>query len=153
MTNVLAGAREWASHGFRVFPVGIVEGRKVPLTPNGFKDATTDVDQIASWFKPDVSFIGVVHDRVLILDFDGEEGWDTYEYNLYRLPEPLAKVRTYSGGLHLYYPPDPTVTKRQIRALPAMDILAGDGGYFIAPPSQGYQWINGSIAEVADGLR
>jgi hypothetical protein len=47
MTDLLAAALAYARAGLPVFPVSV---NKTPLTPHGFKDATTDEAQIARWW-------------------------------------------------------------------------------------------------------
>lgn len=42
-------ARQFADAGVPVFPC--VPGGKRPLTEHGFHDATTDLDQIAAWWR------------------------------------------------------------------------------------------------------
>jgi hypothetical protein len=49
--------------------------------------------------------------------------------------------------LHLYYPNPEGKLKRRIKYLPNMDVLAGDGGYAIAPPSVGYEFITGNMED------
>ena len=49
MTNeLLQAALDYAAKGLAVFP--LIEKDKKPLTANGFKDATTNVDKINEWW-------------------------------------------------------------------------------------------------------
>lgn len=142
----LAHAVEYAKMGLRVFPVG---PSKRPMTANGFHAGTTDVTRIQQmWRGQDVPMIGVVHDRFTVLDFDGEPGRQSYREYGYLFPEPLAMVETRSGGLHMYYMNPPGPLKRNIKTRPGLDILQGDGGYVIVPPSRGYTFLKGDMETV-----
>jgi hypothetical protein len=48
-TNFLEAASYYADRGLAVFP--LLPQSKVPATPNGFKDATTNADQIQAWWS------------------------------------------------------------------------------------------------------
>lgn len=50
---MLESALEYGAAGWRVFPCDSVPGphAKAPLTVNGFKDATTEAQQIRTWWK------------------------------------------------------------------------------------------------------
>src|ERR687897_2428202 len=120
-----------AQRGIPVFPL---KG-KAPLTPHGFKDASTDPSRVTAMFNaapdatgngmPTGSFSGLV---VVDRDGDSEEAqriWDS-------LP-PTLEVRT-GRGTHRYYrvPVGTTVKSRKL----AEDVdLKGDGGYVAAAGS------------------
>ena len=148
MNSITEVAIRYAEMGLRVFPVG---PSKVPMVAGGFKAGTSDPVRAKQMFiGRDAPMIGIVHDRFMIFDFDGEEGRQTYREHGYRFPEPLATVETRSGGLHMYYDNPPGQRKRRIRHLPGLDILMGDGGYVIVPPSVGYRFISGSMKSVME---
>src|SRR5699024_3353403 len=44
-------------------------------------------------------------------------------------------VRTPSGGLHLYFPADPSIEQRSWQSARTAIDLRGDGGYLIIPPA------------------
>lgn len=143
--EILEYAIRYAHQGLQVFPVG---PDKVPMVARGFKAGSSNPAEVSAMFRGrNVPMIGFVHNRFMILDFDGELGWQTYHEYGYRFPTPLASVRTRSGGLHLYYPNPEGKLKRRIKYLPNMDVLAGDGGYAIAPPSVGYEFITGNMED------
>src|SRR5688572_25461093 len=101
--------------GWPVFPCDHrVGGCKRPLTPQGFKNATTDLVQIETWWRrwPD-ALIGAPtgpHSRIwaVDLDLDPDKGIDgpaamaRLEAEHERLPTTL-KTRTPRGGLHLLF--------------------------------------------------
>ena len=116
-------------------------GQKIPATPHGYRDATTDPEQITDWFSrhPDRNLAiatGSPGPDVLDVDQHGPAG-DGFTA-LIRLRDArlldgaAAYVRTPSGGMHAYF----TGTRQRCGHLPAhhLDFLA-TGGYVLAPPS------------------
>ena len=129
----LAGGWGWA-----VLPCR--PGSKLPATPAGFHDATTDPDQVLDWWteRPDRN-VGIATGAVsglVVLDVD-PGGLDTL-YALVAehgpLPRTLA-VQTPRGGFHGYFAhPGGRVPCSAGKLGPNLDVR-GDGGYVIAPPS------------------
>ncbi len=112
---------------------------KVPATPHGCLDATTDPVAIeAMWSNPQFN-IGIAtgpRSGVLGLDIDGEKGEATLA-ELERKHGPLpvgAQVRT-ARGRHLYFRhPDQSIRNSAGKLGPGLDVR-GEGGYLVAPPS------------------
>ena len=132
MISLRGTALEYARRGWPVFPLR-VRG-KAPLTPNGHLNATTDLDQVAAWWRehPEAN-IGFVPGRagVLVLDVDGPEGADEATL-LGLLAEPTMVVMT-GRGRHLYFRhPGGTIGNRKLA--PGIDVRA-DNGYVVLPPS------------------
>jgi len=158
--DVVRAALDYAAHGWAVFPVhGVSGGRcrcgmsdcsspgKHPLTRRGVKDATTNGEVIAGWWKrwPDAN-LGLANGRtsgMVVVDVDPPEG----EHSLtrlrdagYELPE-TAMVRTGSGGFHLYYAAPGIPVGNTAGRLPGVSLelpgidLRAEGGYVVAPPS------------------
>lgn len=134
--EALAESAAWyAAQGIAVFPLR--PGSKVPITPNGFKDATTDSDQVAEWWRltPQANIglpTGLTFD---VIDIDGPAGIVAFApYAEEIRARSIGLVSTpRPGGLHWYVP----VTEgRGNRAglLPSVD-YRGKGGYVVAPPS------------------
>jgi hypothetical protein len=137
-------ALELAAQGFHVFAVQPKEKRPDKLlSPEGFKDATTDADTVAGWFevKPKAN-VGIACGAaygLVVLDVDVKRdapGMKTYaELGLGNYATRSAK--TPSGGYHLYfrYPAGVRLKPK----LPGIDIKGGGdpagGGYVLAPPS------------------
>ena len=154
-----------ARNGWPVFPCDHrvdLPGQKRckrPLTPNGFKDATTDPVQIETWWRrwPD-ALIGVPTGPrsgiwAVDLDLDPDKGIDgpaamaRLEAEHGPLPETV-ETRTPRGGLHLLFAWDPErPVPNSCGKLGAGIDIRGDGGYVIVPPSKredgaSYRWEN-----------
>jgi hypothetical protein len=134
-------ALAYASKGIPVFP--LKPGGKTPLTEHGFKDATTDEDQIRQWWSkwPDAN-IGLPTGKrsgLLVLDVDPSEGGynslaDLHFGEGHKLPETFM-VRTGGNGQHYYFTfPDEEIRNSTGLLGPGLDIR-GEGGYVVVPPS------------------
>ena len=129
---------------------------KHPRTARGFKEASTNEDQIDAWWQrwPDAGVaIATGEAGLVVIDVDvkgggaGLENWRTLVAELGPELQDTAMVRTPSGGLHAYF-------KAGVREIstsagtvaPGIDVRAR-GGYVIAPPSrrldEGYVWMSG----------
>jgi Bifunctional DNA primase/polymerase, N-terminal len=136
----LRQALTYARCGWPVFPCQ--PGQKIPATRHGYRDATTDPDQITGWFtrRPDYNLAiatGAPGPDVLDVDVRGPAGNGCLAFTRIRraglLDDAYAWVRTPSTGLHAYF----TGTTQHCGHLPAhhLDFLSA-GGYILAPPSQ-----------------
>lgn len=131
-------ALELAARGLRVFPCSPVT--KAPLTTHGFKDATNDCNQIASWWNrhPHASIGWVPGPEFVVLDIDKKNG-----ASLADLPAECLETRrhgTPSGGWHLIFRARPGArygNGARPDIGPGIDIRHLDG-YVILPPSPGY---------------
>ena len=111
---------------------------KAPLTPHGFKDATTDLEQLISWFEqfPDCAWGTPTSAERGVLDTDPRNGGDKALADLIARHGPLPptpRVRTGGGGFHhwVQFPPG----TRSGVIVEGIDRKA-DGGYVIVPPSR-----------------
>lgn len=139
-------ARAIAAAGVSVFP--LQPRGKIPLTANGFKNATTDLEQIAAWWQqwPDANIgtpTGITFD---VVDIDGTAGLRTMYSGAVPLVDTLTvlgvALTARDGGRHLYVPASGRGNKAAL--YPAVD-YRGVGGYVVAPPSIGgsgrrYRW-------------
>lgn len=134
-------ALRMASKGFMVFPCQ--EAGKAPATRNGLLDAKRDAEAIRKcWSKNPHLNVAVRTGKpsnIVVLDVDGEEGWDS----LHRLEDEhrelptTASVTTPRGGQHFYFR-HPGVEVKNTAGFPAAGLdVRGDGGYVLAPPSAG----------------
>jgi putative DNA primase/helicase len=150
--TLLEAALELAGRGTPVFPCRSKDQgqrkAKEPLIAGGFKNATTDPEQIREWWSkwPD-AFIGMPTGEasgfwVLDIDVKREDGLATLaqlEAEHGKLPDTLTAT-TMNGGQHRYFRMSPgTTIQSRAGIAPGIDVR-GNGGYVIVPPSPGYQW-------------
>ena len=162
-------ALEYAAGGLSVVPLYTVKngqcscgqfcGRpgKHPITTHGVNDATTDRNQIKTWWAkwPDAN-IGIAPGRgrdILVLDIDPRNGGNEQLRKLQRKLGPLPQTvtgKTGGGGQNLFFKlPSFKVRKDNAGKLlgRGIDVLC-DGCIVVAPPSrhasgQRYAWVQG----------
>jgi hypothetical protein len=160
-----AAARGYAARDWSVFPChGIRDGRctcgksdcahpgKHPLTRHGFKDATTDPQQIDQWWTdhPDANaaIATGAASGLIVLDQDPRHGGDLTLDDLQatygKFPATVVSF-TGGGGAHYFfqYFGEPIRSGTGVLG-PGLDLKADDG-YIIAPPSRhasgrDYEW-------------
>jgi len=121
------------------------------LAPNGVKNATTDLAQLAEWRRRFPRHnLGVACAGFWVLDPDGQAGLDALadlkdRYHL--LPKGPASV-TGRGGMHLLFAGDERVKNWSPSRLGANLDTRSTGGFFVAPPSvhengSTYRWLPG----------
>lgn len=149
-TTLSECVRNYVTFGFAIHP--LIPKRKEPLTKNGLKDASKDLNQITAWLDrcPDAN-IGIATGSVSgvwVLDVDGEDGEASLKDLLQKHGDfPKTKeVITGTGGKHIYFlmPPNTEISNSVRRLAPGLDVR-GDGGYVVAPPSihpngKAYKW-------------
>ena len=138
--STLRQALAYARRGWPVFPC--LEGQKVPATRHGFRDATTDEQQITGWFgrNPHLNVAiatGAPGPDVLDVDVHGAAGNGYAALGRLHcaglLEDAYGYVRTPSGGLHIYF----TGTTQRNGHLAAHHVdFRSAGGYVLTPPSQ-----------------
>jgi hypothetical protein len=160
---MLRTALTLAAKGLAVFPCGVAA--KVPTTPHGVKDATTDVNIIRQWWRTDSNYniavaTGAVS-RIFVVDVDGLDA----EFELRKLeaehgelPSSIEVIT--ARGRHIYFQwPAQLVRNSAGRIGPGIDVR-GDGGYVLVPPSvhpsgKKYAWsvyCGNSVAEAPEWL-
>lgn len=140
MTDLLIDAAlGYAAAGWPVFPC--VTPSKVPLTPHGFKDATTEPGRIRAWWsrwpRANVAVAtGAPGPDVLDVDTkDSRDGMDLFDRarRAGLVQGAGAIIRTPSGGLHVWFDgteqPGGAVGRHKALELKAR------GGYVLLPPS------------------
>ncbi len=136
----LRQALAYARHGWPVFPC--LPGEKIPATRHGFRDATTDEQQITGWFGRGAGWnlaiaTGAPGPDVLDVDQHGPAGNGYPAFNELRraglADGAAAYVRTPAGGMHAYF----TGSDQHNGRLPRRHLdFRSQGGYIVAPPSQ-----------------
>ncbi len=137
--DMLKAALDYAAQGLAVFPVN---SRKVPLTNNGFYNATQSGKTITEWWTqwPDAG-IAIPTAGLVVVDVDIEKGglesWAEIQEAYGDLPQTRIH-QTGSGGYHYVYK-NPDVrhigNKTRLAGLNGLDIRA-NGGYIVMPPSK-----------------
>jgi len=136
MNNRLDSALELTAQGISIFPCN---RDKSPATKNGFKDATTDFDQVAQWFGHGDFLIGVPTGRennIFALDVD-PDGFDW----LQKVSERLLceRIHDTKRGKHFLYT-FPITAESSLttagRVSQGVD-SRGQGGYIIYWPAEG----------------
>lgn len=135
-------ALAFARAGFPIFPC-VAEGKR-PLTPAGFHEATRDIDQVLQWWRrwprANVGMPTGAPSGVDVVDIDVTDAGSGF-VAIERATQAgivdgeLARVRTPSGGLHIYYPTETSRDQRCWQAASAHIDFRGSGGYVIVPPS------------------
>lgn len=173
-TDLATAALGYAARGWPVFPCHTPtsfgpkkgEGRatcscgkadcesqgKHPRTANGVRDASTDPELVAAWWRrwPTANIgmaTGIAFD---VLDLDGLDALD--ELNLLALdtlflpdepditvPGPAGPMVLTGSGVHHYVAPTGATNRCRVGQRPGID-WRGRGGYVIAPPSIHYRW-------------
>ena len=133
-------AHRFADAGWHVFPAE--PGGKRPIPEHGYLDATTSHKQIQNWWRSEPrSNLAVATGAPGpdVLDVDKHREGDGFAaFNQLKraglVREPMAIVRTPSGGFHAYY----KGTEHQRSShIPGVHVdFRSQGGYVVAPPSR-----------------
>lgn len=150
MPTMLEEALTYASQGYPVFPC--VPAGKAPITPTGYKDATTDRIQVSRyWYRiPDSNIGYALNNATIVVDVDPRNGGVVPD----NLP-PTLTCNTGGGGKHFYYSYHGGKPLR--KALTTGVDIKTQGGYVLLPPSKTtgtYEWVEPKlpIAEAPDWL-
>jgi RecA-family ATPase len=139
LNNMMEAALDYAEQGIPIFickPNG-----KSPLTPNGFKDATTDPEIIKAWLKkhPDANIAtptGTNQGIGVTIDIDGADNlWPKKPDSQLSLDKGVS-VDTPNGGSHYHFllPEGKSWRTSASKVFEKVDIR-GKGGYVLLPPS------------------
>ena len=141
--QILDAALAYAAKGWPVFPCNPLDKR--PLTKHGFKDATTDTEQIAAqWKKKPDAMIAVpmgAASGVFCVDLDRKPGGDDGVATWAKLESEYGKVletrthQTPSTGRHLLFKWRDGIRNISLDGLAPGIEIKGEGGYIVVPPS------------------
>ncbi len=152
--KMLVSALKYARLGFPVFPC--VPGGKAPLTQHGFKDASTDTEQIRTWWtRNPTANVAMPTAGLLVVDVDGAD--NQWPGDAEKLPDltccPVS--HTAGGGRHyiVRQPEDASWNNTASKIASKVDTRA-NGGYIVLPPSivggNPYQWADDFELKPAD---
>lgn len=147
--KILKAALKYSESGFSVIPVK--KDKKPFITWEKYQRERAAPEQIITWWdKYPVANIGIITGGISnlnVIDIDTQEGMDALNEMLSdSLMTPIA--RTPRGGWH-YYHQSQNGLGNATGFIEGCDFRA-EGGYIIAPPSEGYAWLPDlSIFEVA----
>ncbi len=145
---MLDHALDLVACGWQILPL---KG-KIPVTAHGCDDATTDPEQIRSWWRrwPAANIGARVPSALIVLDVDprheGDAGLAQLEADHGTLPATLTTISGRGdGGRHLYFlrPPGAVTSTRMPKGI---DVKMA--GYCVVPPSlhpdtgRPYRWID-----------
>jgi hypothetical protein len=135
-------AQAFVQAGIPIFPCA--KDGKRPLTAAGFLEASREVNQVRAWWArwpsanigmPTGSVSGF---DVVDIDITGDgSGFAAFDRASAAglLDGGLARVRTPSAGMHVYFPAVAARPQRCWQAAAAHIDFRGNGGYVIIPPS------------------
>lgn len=135
--TMLDAALGMAGAGWPILPLH----GKIPRTPHGLKDASTDAEKIAVWWRrwPSANVGVALPSTVIVLDIDprngGLDGYAELTAGHPPMPETLtARSGRRDGGRHIYlqHPGGPLTSTLLCSGL---DLKEGGKGYVVAPPS------------------
>ena len=134
----LEAALQYAAWGYPVFPIKPL--RKEPATDHGFKDATTDPDQIRKWWTENPNYnIGLATAGIIVIDKDGEAGmaWPCDPDRMADLALCGSVQETWSGGMHCVYGQPEGANWGCTKGDLAKGVdTRGHGGYIVVAPSK-----------------
>jgi P4 family phage/plasmid primase-like protien len=140
-TTLGLAAASYAARGWAVFPLR--PGGKEPLTPHGFKDASTDPEAIAAWWRrwPGANIgVSLGEARLVALDIDDPALAEAVLAACPGLPQETWCQRTPRGGLHVvvaFEEGEPPRTRHLYDAQGRrLGELRSAGGYVLAWPSR-----------------
>lgn len=132
LPDVWRHAIAYAKQKWSVFPCN----GKVPLTPQGYKNGSTDLNQILEWSRsyPDANVAIATGDisGFMVVDADDPSAVQTLKEQ--ELVTKTVVSKTGRGYHYFYRIPDGISVASRTGILPKVDIRS-NGGYIIAPPS------------------
>ncbi len=136
-TTIVSLALEAAASGLAVFPlVG-----KVPLTRNGFKNASTNAQRVTAMFNAAgtrATGYGIATGAasgIVVVDVDGPEAVAEAKRLGLTSGHVVKTGRPEGGGFHLYFTLEPGVVVKSRKLAPNLELKA-EGFYVVGPGSK-----------------
>ena len=152
-------ALDYAARGWQIFPCR--SDRKEPITANGHKDATNDLEQVRRWWtETPTANIGLAcaASGIVVVDPDTYKptcGWDQF-----RIANGIDEIETLTqrsarGGWHFFFKAQPDAT---YPGTLAVEVDVKHNGYIMLAPStfegKAYEWHNDDpVADVPDWVK
>ena len=129
---LMAAALGYARGGWPVLP--LAPCGKSPLTQNGYKDATLNLNRVEQWWRkhPQANIGLAVPEGLFVVDIDSPGA--LYQLNALDLVLPSTVTATTGRGRHLWYSTAGVRVGNTVNLFEGIDIR-GVGGYVVAPPS------------------
>jgi len=134
---IFAAAFAYRTQGLH--PIPIHPDRKVPLVEwKPYQAMQPTIGDLVSWWteypKARVGLVAGKVPGIVVVDVDMRNGGDADSLDV---PAGAFKVKTPSGGLHIYLKHPGQPCRNRAGVFRGVDIR-GDGGYVVASPSPGY---------------
>ncbi len=151
LLNTFEQAMRYVSdYGYSVIPVG---PDKRPLTPwKELQERLPTYGEIRDWWtRFPAAWVGIVTgvvSGVVVIDIDDLAALDSLAKYI---PESLITptANTQGGGQHWYFRHPGGSIGNATKVISGVD-FRGDGGYVVAPPSEGYTWVVEPTVELAE---
>jgi len=135
MPDLPSAAGRYAASGLPVLPLA----GKAPRTRHGFRDATCDPYQVASWWRlwPDAGIGVAIPAGIVVVDVDPRGGGVATMRALAAAHRGWPATRTCAtggGGFHLWYAADGGASWPGLLG-PGVDLKRAGRGYVVVPPS------------------
>jgi putative DNA primase/helicase len=157
--SIMIAAMNYACNGLPIFPCKL---DKTPYTARGFKDATSDANEVTElWTRWPGASIGMPTGTMsgrFVIDVDprhnGHKSLAELQSKYGPLPQTLES-KTGGGGRHLFFECRGLDIRNSAGVLGVGLDVRGNGGYVILPPSphesgNSYEWVNGGTEVVLD---
>lgn len=123
-----------AQRGLRIFP--LVPNKKRPAIKRFYDEATTDPALIRAWWseRPDYNIGVATGGGLIVVDIDAKPERDGRAWAELMDLDSDFKVRTPSGGLHLYFRAESEIANNSDRLAKGVDVR-GYHGFVVGPGS------------------
>lgn len=157
MSLLLQAATAFLGSGLSVLPVGT--DKRPAFSWKTYQARRASEAEAKAWFgsAPAVGIIGgAVSGGLEVLDFDAPEAFPEWkemvEAHAPGLFDRLPVVRTPSGGYHVYFRSAEAEGNQKLALTAARKVMIetrGEGGYVVAPPSAGYEMVQGKLTRTS----